>query len=594
MSRTHISPLIKAQVEKLTANGVDITSGHRLIRTSSPIIIPKKPTLSNTSSQNSSYGSIPDQMSSLGDTPLQLHRESDNASNTSLPTLSSTYQQLEHSAARDRIAVKNKRQQPSKYKLSILKENNDDQVDLFSSRVDDVQENFPLHTESKIQSKSVIDLYNLGRARDHLRKSVFLLLSILKENNDDQVDLFSSRVDDVQENFPLRTESKIQSKSVIDLSNLGRARDHLRKSVFLRDHSADNIPSPTISTIPTYVSSVQRSISFKRPQEINQTPFINRSMFTIKKDKEREEENKHESILKDINANNSYSTPLTTYSSSQEHIYDNSNVFHHHKTNIIPDSLPNENESLTNNIAKTREQSIPRKNRVRPFTMYIPTNNDKQTINEFESVFNQIKKNGLIKKLQSKEETAPISPPKESVQPPSPSILIDETSTNLSIEHEPIVPAVVVPTNKIVETSYAFQPLNRRKTVGGSNLPTNNKVITDDNNSKPSWIDIAKQKQNKVAVLSDKSHNEESEQQQTTPIEPEIVPKKQVIMSSNPTATVNEITSDDTPTFNPAIVRRLSSRIPQTNTHVVERDSIRALKASNPNRINNLIHLFDK
>ncbi|CAF0887290.1 unnamed protein product [Rotaria sordida] len=536
MSRTHISPLIKAQVEKLTANGVDITSGHRLIRTSSPIIIPKKPTLSNTSSQNSSYGSIPDQMSSLGDTPLQLHRESDNASNTSLPTLSSTYQQLEHSAARDRIAVKNKRQQPSKYKLSIL-----------------------------------------------------------KENNDDQVDLFSSRVDDVQENFPLRTESKIQSKSVIDLSNLGRARDHLRKSVFLRDHSADNIPSPTISTIPTYVSSVQRSISFKRPQEINQTPFINRSMFTIKKDKEREEENKHESILKDINANNSYSTPLTTYSSSQEHIYDNSNLFHHHKTNIIPDSLPNENESLTNNIAKTREQSIPRKNRVRPFTMYIPTNNDKQTINEFESVFNQIKKNGLIKKFQSKEETAPISPPKESVQPPSPSILIDETSTNLSIEHEPIVPAVVVPTNKIVETSYAFQPLNRRKTVGGSNLPTNNKVITDDNNSKPSWIDIAKQKQNKVrAVLSDKSHNEESEQQQTTPIEPEIVPKKQVIMSSNPTATVNEITSDDTPTFNPAIVRRLSSRIPQTNTHVVERDSIRALKASNPNRINNLIHLFDK
>ncbi|CAF4490910.1 unnamed protein product, partial [Rotaria sp. Silwood2] len=96
------------------------------------------------------------------------------------------------------------------------------------------------------------------------------------------------------------------------------------------------------------------------------------------------------------------------------------------------------------------------------------------------------------------------------------------------------------------------------------------------------------------AVLIEKSHNEESEQKQITPMEAEIIPKKQVIIPSKPVATVKETTYDDTPTFNPTIIRRLSSRIPQTNTHVVERDSIRALKANNPNRINNLIQLFDK
>ncbi|CAF4478718.1 unnamed protein product [Rotaria sp. Silwood2] len=77
-------------------------------------------------------------------------------------------------------------------------------------------------------------------------------------------------------------------------------------------------------------------------------------------------------------------------------------------------------------------------------------------------------------------------------------------------------------------------------------------------------------------------------------MEAEIISKKQVIIASKPVATVKETTYDDTPTFNPTIIRRLSSRIPQTNTHVVERDSIRALKANNPNRINNLIQLFDK
>ena len=39
------------------------------------------------------------------------------ASHTSLPILPANYQHLEHSAARDRIAVKNKRRQPIKQKV---------------------------------------------------------------------------------------------------------------------------------------------------------------------------------------------------------------------------------------------------------------------------------------------------------------------------------------------------------------------------------------------------------------------------------------------------------------------------------------------
>ncbi|CAF1222257.1 unnamed protein product [Rotaria sp. Silwood1] len=514
MSRTNISPLIKAQLEKLTAAGIDITSGHRPIRSSPPIIISTKSTHSNTSSQSSSYTSIPDQMSSSGETSLQLHREFDNTSNTSLPILSSNCQRLEHSAARNRIAVKNQRKQPIKHKLSILKENNDNEFDLFSSKFDDEEENFPSHIESKIQSKSVMDL-----------------------------------------------------------SNFDKEQNHFFNSLRPRDHSVDNIHSTTFTT-PTYISSVQRSISFKCPQEFNQTTF------TIKKD----EENKHESTLKDINQNNSYS-------SSQEHIYDNSNLFQHHKTNI----LSNENQLSTNNIIKTRERLIPITNRIRPLTVHIPTNNDKQTINEYENVLNQIKKPSLIKKIQHKEEqeTVPtLSVVDESIQTPSSSILIEDTSKILSTEHELIVP-VVIPTKKLVETSSVSQPPDRRKTVGGVNLPTNNKVTTNTNQSIPSWIDIAKQKQNKLrAALIEKSQSEESEK--ITSIEPDIVPKKQVISSSKPITTVKETTSNDTPTFNPSIIRRLSSRVPQTNTHIVERDSIRALKANNPNRINNLINFFDK
>ena len=103
------------------------------------------------------------------------------------------------------------------------------------------------------------------------------------------------------------------------------ARTRLRVSIRPRDHSADNILSTT-PIVPTYISSVQRSISFKRPQEINETKFMNRSIFKIKKDEEDDDDDDEA----EENKNESKSSV-----SSQEHIYDNLDLFKRHKTNTI-------------------------------------------------------------------------------------------------------------------------------------------------------------------------------------------------------------------------------------------------------------------
>jgi hypothetical protein len=258
---------------------------------------------------------------------------------------------------------------------------------------------------------------------------------------------------------------------------LDTVRARLRVSVRPRDHSADNIIS-TKPIVPTYVSSIQRSISCKRPQEL-----INRSIFKIEKDDEEEEETKTES--------KSYSI------SSKEHIYDNLDLFKRHKINIKSDKILNENDLSINNIVKSREHSIPINTRLRPVTMHIPTtNNDKQTTNEFENVFNQLKKRASIKKVQSKEEII-LGGLEEPVQSPISSVPVEETSTNLLTENVPII-SVTIPTNKIVEITSVSKSPNRRRTVGGMNLMGNNKVAVDDNKPTPSWIDIAKQKQSKL------------------------------------------------------------------------------------------------
>jgi hypothetical protein len=129
------------QMEKLAV-------ARRPISSSSPIIIPRKPPRSNASSQSSSsYTSVADQMSSVG--------ESDDVSNSTFPLLSSICQQLEHSAARDRISVKNKRRQPIKQKLSTLRETEDNEIDLFSSKTEAIsstpEEEHSIHVTTRIE-----------------------------------------------------------------------------------------------------------------------------------------------------------------------------------------------------------------------------------------------------------------------------------------------------------------------------------------------------------------------------------------------------------------------------------------------------------
>jgi hypothetical protein len=224
---------------------------------------------------------------------------------------------------------------------------------------------------------------------------------------------------------------------------------------------------------------MQRSISFKRPQEMNERKFSHRSIYKIEKDNDNEEEQEDHRKR------------------SQEHIYDNLDVFKQNKNNIKSDLASNNYDSTINHIVKTREHSIPSTARLRPLTMHIPSIDDKQTTNEFENVFNQLKKRASIKQVQAKEEIIPISTEKP-VQSDLSSMTIEETSKNLVTTNEPIVPPALVLTNKVVVTSSLLQAPNRRKTVGGVYLPGNNKVAVDDNKPTPSWIDIAKQKQNKL------------------------------------------------------------------------------------------------
>jgi len=270
------------------------------------------------------------------------------------------------------------------------------------------------------------------------------------------------------------------------------ARARLRMSVRPRDRSADTILLATnmnieTSSIPPPINpklnnSMQRSVSFKRPQEMNETKLFNRPIIKSKK-KEINEDTLliNQSIENDYSSqnetmNNSSPTQSMSRSSSQEHIYDNLDVFKRSKPNLNLSS--NEDES----IVKIREHPLPA-TRLRPITMHVSTNNDKQTTNEFENVFNQLKKRGSIRRVRPTEEPISEPLPVEEIPAPSPP----------QSENEPIIAI-----NKPIETNPIAQAPNRRKTVGGVHLPANNKIATDDNKPAPSWIDIAKQKQSKL------------------------------------------------------------------------------------------------
>ena len=376
---------------------------------------------------------------------------------------------------------------------------------------------------------------------------------------------------------------------MLDLSNLGSVRAALRGSVRPRDRSADTVLQTSHAETPT--SSVQRSISFKRPQELTQTKFVNRLAVKVNKKEIREDTPSDDEPMpsrsRELSLGKSPSPSTSnSHTSSQEHIYDNLDLF---KRPPTTDILSADDDSAT----RHQVSSVP--SRLRPVSVLIPTEAGQQSSNEFENVFNQLKKRASIRKVRPDLES-PVS--EEPARVP---------------EKESIVPESIT-TKKPLETPSVAQPFNRRKTVGGVYLSANNKVATDEPKPTPSWIDIAKQKQTKLWVcmtmLNLRAHLfrfSQAVSDETNEVE-EPAPSMRSVKPTVSTAV--DTRSNRKSMFEPAITRPMS---PPATSPVAERvqpleedensanlfsflsqDSIRALKSGNPNRINNLIQFFDK
>lgn len=455
--------------------------------TTSPITIPKKPVRTTISTPTSSSASLGESSS----VPSVIEKD-DN-----LLVLPSPGQQLQHTAARDRISVKNARRQPIKQKLSALTENDD------------------------------------------------------QDNNKPTV--LSSTPTDDESIVPPRTEVKAP-QPLIDLSDINSARARLRMSVRTRDRSADNLllakttnqdiethstESPLTPKLP---SVIQRSVSFKRPQDISEKSSSPRP-----------------SILRKIDNNE---TTMPSPSSSQEHIYDNLDVFKKEISDV-----------------KTRENSGRSSIRLRPVTMHVstPLNEDSSKSNEFEQIFNQFKTRGSIRRVRVQEEKPTIIPPEPEPTPPPPVPVPIAVPVAVPVPTEPEVASEPTPIVKTPTVLPSPQPAPRRKTLGGVHLSGTHKVASEEPKPTPSWIDIAKQKQNKFQSVSNESKTNHDETHQ------EIIAKSPVIIRKT------------TPSSETRLNRQSMFEATTTsNTHPIERDSIRALKAGNPNRINNLIQFFDK
>lgn len=281
-------------------------------------------------------------------------------------------------------------------------------------------------------------------------------MTTLREHDDQQRQVLASTPDDEQAiggaEIEIKTETvedkivfccdqaKVLQPPIVDFSELATVRSRLR------DHSAEKL-------LPPHTSSIQRSISCRRPQEITETTFLSRSIFPTKREEKPRE----------------------------EHIYDNLDLFRRHPLKPTSDSTSTENPSTTNNPLQTREPSIHTATRLRPVTMLIPSINEKETTNEFEHVLNQFKNRAAIKQVQPEEA------------PTQPSVPVEQPPTPVLTKKEPILL-----TKKVVEPPSVVQVPNRRKTVGGVHLPGNNKVAVEETKPTPSWIDIAKQKQSKL------------------------------------------------------------------------------------------------
>ena len=244
----------------------------------------------------------------------------------------------------------------------------------------------------------------------------------------------------------------------VDLSGLDTARSRLRP----RDHSADHILS-TAPTLSTNTLNVQRSTSFKRPQEVNEAKYLHRTIRKIEKNDDQKQ-------------------------ATEDHIYDNMDIFKQKRINDKHDSTATAEHSSTITI---REQSKPA-TRLRPVSMIITTTEEKETTSELENAFKQLKKRAYVEPKKA-EEVKPVVV--ESVQTiVLPPVKIEEPPSHVAKENEPIVSTAKLTVKSLVVPP----PPNRRRTVGGIQLPGNNKVTTEETTPTPSWIDIAKQKQGKL------------------------------------------------------------------------------------------------
>lgn len=241
----------------------------------------------------------------------------------------------------------------------------------------------------------------------------------------------------------------------VDLSGLDGARARLRP----RDRSADHILS-TAPNLSTHTSNVQRSVSFKRPQEVNEAKYLHRTIRKIEKGDDQTKQHQTQA--------------------TEEHIYDNMDIF---KQKRINDKTAEHSPTVT-----IREQ-VKSTARLRPVSMVITTTEEKETTSELENAFKQLKRRASIKQVEPKKEE--VKPVQTIVLPP---MKIEEPTSDVVKENEPIVS-----TAKLTVKSSVVPPApNRRRTVAGIQLPGNNKVTTEETTPTPSWIDIAKQKQDKL------------------------------------------------------------------------------------------------
>lgn len=249
---------------------------------------------------------------------------------------------------------------------------------------------------------------------------------------------------------------------------------------------------------PKLISPMQRSVSLKRPKENTDPkptsrPFVQLKPVekvkvdpTIENDRTWTDQAMHyDEISEPVIENSGTTTQSISRSSSQEHIYDNLDVFKRTLPKVLP-PLVADHESPVIEVKSRERPRTPV--RPRPVTMHAGGSEGSDSITEFENAFNQLKKRGSIRRLRPQEEKPPTPPPS--------SVMVDEAPTSVVdpvVENE--VPVVVA---KSIETTPVTPSVNRRKIPSTVPLSSSDKVGTSEPKPAPSWIDIAKQKQTKL------------------------------------------------------------------------------------------------